>query len=147
MDELVQDMKVCLATTFAFYLKAHNFHWNVEGPLFPAYHKFFKNIYEDAFDAVDGIAEEIRTLGSFAPGSMTRYLELSKVDDEISFYDAHRMVKTLQMDNERVIDVLRTAQKKAETQGAVGLSNFLQDRIDKHYKHNWMLKATLGQSK
>ena len=147
MDELIEDMKVCLATTFAFYLKAHNFHWNVEGPMFPAYHKFFQKIYEDAFDAVDGIAEEIRTLGSFAPGSMTRYLELTKVDDEISFYDAHRMVKTLQMDNERVIDVLRKAQNQANKQNAVGLENFLQDRIDKHYKHNWMLKATLGQSK
>jgi starvation-inducible DNA-binding protein len=147
MDELIEDMKVCLATTFAFYLKAHNFHWNVEGPMFPAYHKFFQKIYEDAFDAVDGIAEEIRTLGSFAPGSMTRYLELTKVDDEISFYDAHRMVKTLQMDNERVIDVLRKAQNQANKQNAVGLENFLQDRIDKHYKHNWMLKATLGQNK
>jgi len=147
MDKLVEDMKVCLATTFAFYLKAHNFHWNVEGPLFPAYHKFFQKIYEDAFDAVDGLAEEIRTLGAYAPGAMSRYLELSKIEDEIGFSDAHRMVKILQMDNERVIDTLRVAQKQANDQNAVGLANFLQDRIDKHYKHNWMLKATLGQTK
>jgi len=147
MDELIEDMKVCLATTFAFYLKAHNFHWNVEGPLFYNYHKLFQKIYEDAFDAVDGLAEEIRTLGSFAPGAMSRYLELSKVDDEISFFDAQRMVKTLQMDNERVIAVLEKAQRTAAKEKCVGLENYLQDRIDRHYKHNWMLKATLGNAK
>ena len=70
MDELHKAAKVAFSSTFAFYLKAHNFHWNVEGSNFPQYHKFFQKIYEEIWGTTDDIAEHIRSLGAYAPGSM-----------------------------------------------------------------------------
>lgn len=141
MEELVAKMKVVLASTFAIYLKAHNFHWNVEGPNFPQFHGFFGDLYEEYFSAVDPIAEEIRTLGAYAPGSFVRYKEDSVVDDEINIPSALSMATKLREDNMKIIKILKDTQKTAEKENAVGLANFLQDRIDKHYKHDWMLRA------
>lgn len=141
MDELVEQMKVCLASTFAFYLKAHNFHWNVEGPNFPQYHSFFEGIYSDAWGAVDGIAEHLRTLKAYAPGSFSRYKDLSIVEDELNIPNAMSMVAKLEADNQKIIDQLFKTQMSAEKQKKTGLANFLQDRIDIHEKHGWMLRS------
>ena len=143
MEELVEKMKVVLATTFSFYLKAHNFHWNVEGPSFLQYHELFQKIYDEAFGAVDAIAEEIRTLDAYAPGSYTRYSQLSAIADEIAVPAAMQMVSKLYDDNQKCIEVLTDAFQVAEREKIVGLANFLQDSIDIHSKHSWMLKATL----
>ena len=142
MDELIEQMKVALASTFAFYLKAHNFHWNVEGPNFSQYHSFFEGIYTDAFGAVDGIAEHIRTLRSYAHGSFARYSQLSLIADEVNVPSAMAMVTKLADDNQVIIDHLTKVQKLAEAQNKTGLANYLQDRIDIHEKHGWMLNAT-----
>jgi starvation-inducible DNA-binding protein len=143
MDELIQQMKVVLASTFSLYLKSHYFHWNVEGPNFPQYHSFLDNFYNEVYDAVDGIAEEIRSLNSYAPGSLKRYSDLSKIEDETSIPDALRMIKILHMDNKIVIDELKKARKMAEDNDCYGLVNFLEDRLDKHFKHDWMLRSTI----
>jgi starvation-inducible DNA-binding protein len=141
MEELVSKMKVVLASTFAIYLKAHNFHWNVEGPTFPMFHDFFGDLYQEYFSAVDPIAEEIRTLGAYAPGSLVRYMEDSVVKDEINIPSALSMASKLKEDNMKIIVILKETQKLAEKENAVGLANFLQDRFDRHYKHDWMLKS------
>jgi len=141
MNELIEKMKVVLASTFAFYLKSHGFHWNVEGVYFPQLHSFFETIYTDAWKAVDKIAEEIRTLDAYAPGSLSRLLQLSVVEDQINIPTALKMVKELEINNNALINELRTAQKLAEKTDCVGLANFLQDRIDKHHKHAWMLRS------
>jgi starvation-inducible DNA-binding protein len=141
MEELVSKMKVVLASTFAIYLKAHNFHWNVEGPTFPMFHEFFGDLYEEYFSAVDPIAEEIRTLGAYAPGSFVRFEEDSVVKDEINIPSALSMATKLKEDNMKIIVILKETQKLAEKENAVGLANFLQDRIDRHYKHDWMLRS------
>lgn len=143
MKELVEKMKVTLASTFALYLKAHYFHWNVEGANFPQYHEFFGDLYEEVYGSIDPMAEEIRTLGAYAPGSFKRYSELSVIEDETNVPDALRMVKILQMDNKLVIDELKKARELAEKEGAFGLVNFLEDRLDKHWKHNWMLTSII----
>ena len=142
MDELVQQLKVCLASSFAFYLKAHNFHWNVEGPNFPQYHSFLDGLYNEVWGAVDSIAEHIRTLDAYAPGSLSRYGQLSVVDDQINIPSAQKMLIELHADNMRLINELEKAYRLADKNGKDGLSNFLQDRIDIHAKHGWMLKAT-----
>jgi len=141
MEELVSKMKVVLASTFAIYLKAHNFHWNVEGPTFPMFHDFFGDLYQEYFSAVDPIAEEIRTLGAYAPGSLVRFKEDSVVKDEINIPSALSMATKLKEDNMKIIVILKETQKLAEKENAVGLANFLQDRIDRHYKHDWMLRS------
>jgi starvation-inducible DNA-binding protein len=143
MDALIEKMKVALASAFALYLKAHYFHWNVEGANFPQYHEFFGDLYEEVYGSIDGMAEEIRTLGAYAPGSFKRYSELSVIEDETNVPDALRMVKILQLDNKLVIDELKKARELAEKEGAFGLVNFLEDRLDKHWKHNWMLTSII----
>lgn len=142
-EELVEKMKVVLASSFAFALKAQNFHWNVEGPNFLQYHDLFAKVYEEVFDAVDAIAEEIRTLNAYAPGSFTRYQQLSVVQDETSIPAAMAMIAKLNEDNTKVISALTEAFLAAEAAKVVGLANFLQDRIDIHSKHGWMLRATM----
>jgi len=142
MDELIQEMKVSLASNFVFYLKAHNFHWNVEGSNFPQYHEFLGDLWEETFDAVDGLAEHLRTLGAYAPGSLSRYSELSLVKDEVNIPSAPDMMKKLVSDNQTMIDQLTKTQALAESNRKMGLANYLQDRIDAHEKHGWMLRST-----
>lgn len=142
MDELVNLMRKALADSFAFYLKAHNFHWNVEGPDFKQYHDLFSGIYEEVFEAVDDIAEHIRALDAYAPGSLSKFAELTSINDNNSFPVAKVMVTELLSDNQKVITSLTEAFKMAERFSEIGLANFLQDRIDIHKKHGWMLRAT-----
>ena len=143
MDELVEQMKVSLASTFAFYLKAHGFHWNVEGANFPQYHEFLGNLWEEAFGAVDPIAEHLRTLDSFAPASFARYTDLSIIKDELNIPPAMSMMVKLTADNAAIIAQLTTTQALAEKNKKMGLANFLQDRIDAHEKHGWMLRSII----
>lgn len=142
MDDLIQQMKVCLASTFSFYLKAHNFHWNIEGPNFPQYHELFANVYEDAFGAVDQIAEQIRTLDAYAPGSMSRFLTLSIIDEQLNIPEARKMVIELESDNKNLITLLAKTYALAEKYNRLAISNFLQDRIQAHEKQGWQLRAT-----
>jgi starvation-inducible DNA-binding protein len=142
MDDLTQQMKVALASTFAFYLKAHNFHWNVEGPGFPQYHALFGDIYAEVWGAVDAIAEHIRTLDSYAPGSLRRFSQLSVIQDQVNIPDARGMLSELQTDNVELITELDKAFRLAEKADKSGIANFFQDRIDIHEKHGWMLRAS-----
>lgn len=139
--ELIDRLKIVLADTFCFYLKAHNFHWNVEGPNFPQYHEFFKTLYEETFDAIDSVAEHIRTLDAYAPGSLQRFKELSNIMDETTIPSGIVMCQKLLKDNDTLISDLMYAYTEAEKAKELGLSNFLQDRIDIHKKHGWMLRS------
>jgi len=143
MDELIEQMKVSLASTFAFYLKAHNFHWNVEGVNFPQFHSFFEGIYTDAWGAVDVIAEHLRTLDAYAPGSLSRFGELSLIKDEINIPSAIAMMTKLTTDNGTMIEQLTKTQALAEENNKMGLANYLQDRIDAHEKNGWMLRSII----
>jgi starvation-inducible DNA-binding protein len=141
MNDLIEEMKVSLASNFSFYLKSHNFHWNVEGVNFPQFHSFFEGIYTDAWNAVDGLAEHLRTLGAYAPGSYARYSDLSIIKDEVNIPTAMSMVLKLTADNEALIGQLTKTQALAEKENKMGLANYLQERIDAHEKNGWMLRA------
>jgi starvation-inducible DNA-binding protein len=145
MDELVQAMKKSLADTFAFYLKAQGFHWNVEGPNFPQYHALFDTIYNEVYGSIDQFAEEIRSLDAYAPASFARFSELTSLEDEIQILNAQGMLAKLLADNDVVLASLEQAYELAEVAHNHGLSNFLAERQDAHKKHAWMLKATLKQ--
>jgi starvation-inducible DNA-binding protein len=140
-EELVEALKKAQATSFAFYLKAHNFHWNVEGPDFAQYHDFLSNLYNEVFIAVDTIAELIRTLQAYAPGSLTRFKELSAIEDELSVPKGLVMIARLNGDNQRLLIVLNEVYRIAEAQSKFGISNAIQDRITAHEKHGWMLRS------
>ena len=141
MDPLVESLKKALASTFAFYLKAHNYHWNVEGHGFSQYHTFLGTLYTEVFDAVDDIAEHIRTLDAYVPGSFVRFQQLSSIEDELGVPSGRAMMSKLYADNMRVLADLQAAHSVAETMGKRGIVNFLEDRIDTHEKHSWMLRS------
>jgi starvation-inducible DNA-binding protein len=143
MDELKQAMKQAFANSFAFYLKAQFFHWNVEGILFPQLHTFFGDIYEEVYGSIDPFAENIRKLGSYAPGSFSRLSQLAAINDEERIPPAKDMLEILLQDNDVILESIKAAYDAAEAVGAHGLSNFLAERQDAHMKHGWMLRATL----
>ena len=84
MDELKKAMKIAFASEYAFAIKAQNFHWNVEGPLFPQLHMLFATVYEEVYGAIDDFAENIRKLGSYTPASFQRFSMLTQVEDELN---------------------------------------------------------------
>lgn len=131
-----------LSTTFMFYVEAHIFHWNVTGPRFSQLHAFFGEIYEDAFEAVDGLAEHLRALKCMAPQTSAELFDPSAVHIEAPVADADAMVARLDADNNVLMTVLKNAQEAAEAEEEVGVANFLQDRIDRHAKWGWMLRST-----
>ena len=141
-NTLIDSMKVLHATNFAFYLKMHFFHWNVTGPNFPQYHEFFGNLYEDIHNAADDIAEHIRAIEGYAPGSFQRFKELSLVQDQIEVIPAHEMIMQALADNNIMIQTLKNTYKLADAFGEIGLANYLQDRTDIHKKHGWMIRST-----
>ena len=141
MEELVSEMKVALATSYTYQLKAHYYHWNVEGPNFPQYHDFFGKLYEELHGAVDPIAEEIRSLDAYAPGSFSRFMELTEIEDETNVPMAREMALKLLRDNDTVLNTLNVAFKLADQFDRQGLADFVAGRIDVHNKHAWMLRS------
>ena len=141
MDTLIEIMRKVLADTFAMYLKAHNYHWNVEGSNFPQYHEFFGNLYEELHGAVDPIAEQVRALDAYAPGSFARFSELTDIEDELTVPDGVEMARRLMTDNEIVLSTLNITFKLADTMDKQGLADFIAGRIDTHSKHGWMLRS------
>ena len=141
METLIEMMRKVLADTFAMYLKAHNYHWNVEGSNFPQYHDFFGNLYQELHGAVDPIAEEIRALDAYVPGSLSRFLELTEIEDELSIPNGVEMARRFMVDNQKVIMTLDMAFKLADELDQQGLADFIAGRLDAHKKHGWMLRS------
>ncbi len=140
---LIDELKKVHADAFTFYLKAHFYHWNVEGPNFPQYHDFLQNLYQEVFASIDSFAELIRTLDSYAPGTLTRLKELTSIEETDDVPDAKTMMTRLLQENNILRASLLTAYTTADTTGEVGISNFLQDRIQAHEKHSWMLRSII----
>ena len=138
-------LRVALANTFAYYFKAHSFHWNVEGIHFPSLHRLFGEIYEDAWQAVDRLAEELRAVGEYAPVSLSSIQRGSLILGRTDVPNASDMLVALIADNETVITTLHAAYMEAEANMQHGLSNTLAERLDTHNKFGWMLKATAKQ--
>jgi len=143
MDELIKAAKIAFATEFNYYLKAHYFHWNVEGLLFQQFHKLFEGIYLEVYGNIDSFAENIRKLGGYTPGSFTRFSMLSQIDDELQVPPAVQMVAELLADSEKTYKVLKLVYDLAEANAKHGFSNFLAERMDAYDKHAWMLRSTL----
>jgi len=141
MEQLIQQLKVILGTNFGLYLKSHNYHWNIEGNNFPQYHDFLNNFYNEVFLQNDLIAEHIRYLDAYAPGSFSRFMELSAVEDSTTVPDPLTMMITLKNDNDKYIMQLRAGIILAEQAGEPAVGNFLQDLLGAHQKKSWMLRS------
>ena len=144
MEQLIQQLKVILGTNFALYLKSHNYHWNIEGLNFPQYHDFLNTFYTEVFAQIDPIAEHIRYLDSYAPGSMERFLELADIEEAVDIIpSALSMMTQLKSDNDRYIIHLRAGVAAAEQANEPAVGNFLQDLLGAHQKKAWMLRSII----
>jgi len=143
MDELQRALKIAFASEYSFALKAQNFHWNVEGPLFPQLHKLFGKIYEEVYDSIDPFAENIRKIKAYTPASYARFSVLSGVEDATDILPPEAMIAELLADSERMQEMFKIVFQASEELGEHGLSDFLAGRQDAHAKHSWMLRATL----
>ena len=141
MEQLIEQMKTILGTTFGLYFKAPSYHWNIEGPDFAQYHDFLGNFYTAVFANVDPIAEHLRALDSYAPVALSRMLELSDVEETDIIPPALTMLLNLKNDNERYMVHLRAGIAAAEAANEPAVSNFLQDILDQHQKQGWMLRS------
>ena len=144
MEQLIQQLKVILGTNFALYLKAHNYHWNIEGSNFPQYHSFLDGFYNEVFGQTDDIAEHIRQLDSYVPGSMERFLELADIEEAVdNIPTAQSMIQNIKYDNDRFIVHLRAGIAAANQADEPAVSNFLQDLLGAHQKKAWMLRSII----
>ena len=145
---LADNLKVLLASVYSFSIKVQYFHWNVEGDNFPQYHEFFGNLYEEVYNnSVDKIAEYIRTLDVYAPGSFTRFQELSIIEDQLKVPRAELMFEELYHDNSKLIDLLNQCFASAESENKQGIANFIAERLDAQAKHQWMIRSILKKQR
>jgi len=140
-------LKTYLASTFAYYLKAHMFHWNVEGPDFGQLHKFFQKIYEDAFGAVDPIAEYIRTTEEYAPGSFQRFQELTQIQGQTKVPRARLMLEELLADTQTMKDMSKQLFDAATAEGREDVANFAAERQSAHGKYMWQIRSYLKDAR
>ena len=140
---LSDNLKILLASQFAYYIKAHYFHWNVEGNDFYQLHKFFQKIYEDAYSAVDPLAEYIRSLDEYAPGSLERFQELSQIPGQTKVPRARLMIEELLADSEIMIDLLNQVFAVATEENKQDIANFMAERLAAQNKFAWQLKSFL----
>jgi starvation-inducible DNA-binding protein len=132
-----------LADTYTLYLKTHNYHWNVEGPMFQTLHTMFELQYNELALAVDLIAERIRALGHYAPGSYAQYAKLSSISEETGVPAAQDMIKSLVKGNEAVSKTARALFPVVEKSADEPTADLLTQRMQIHEKTAWMLRSLL----
>ena len=144
---LSDNLKVLLASTQSFAIKTQNFHWNVEGSNFPQYHDFFNTLYEDVNATIDPIAEYIRILGHYTPGSLTRYTELSIIQDQIKVPRAELMFVELLQDCETILQLVTAMFDEAANENQHGIENYMAELQDLYGKKAWFIRSTLKRER
>ena len=132
-----------LADTYILYLKTHSFHWNVEGPMFQALHQMFMDQYTETWNAIDPIAERIRALGHYAPGSYKQYVKLASVKESEGVPKASGMIRELIEGQEAVARTARSVLPLADGANDQPTLDLLTQRLDIHEKNAWMLRSLL----
>ncbi len=134
-----------LADTYTLYLKTHNFHWNVTGPMFQTLHLMFMTQYNESWLAVDLIAERIRALGFHAPGSYAQFAALTSIPDSAGVPKAREMIQQLVAGQETVTRTAREILPIAEQAGDQPTVDLLSARMEVHEKNAWMLRSLLEE--
>ena len=145
-EEIAEGLKRLLADSYALYVKTHNFHWNVEGPLFNTLHTMFEEQYTELAEAIDVIAERIRALGVYAPGSFTQFGELSSIPDESGVPSAEDMIRKLVDGQETVVRTAREVLPAASEADDEPTVDLLTQRMQIHEKNAWMLRSMLSDN-
>lgn len=142
-EEIAQGLSKLLADTYTLYLKTHNFHWNVTGPMFQTLHLMFETQYTELALAVDVIAERIRSLGFPAPGTYKQYVQLSSIKEEEGIPAAKDMIRLLVEGQEAVVRTARSLYPSVEAARDEATADLLTQRIQLHEKTAWMLRSLL----
>lgn len=143
MEELINALKVVQADHYAVYFKAHGYHWNTEGKGFPMYHDFYAMISDDVYGAIDGIAENIRKLGAYAPFKMSRFMEMTTVPETEVGPSCEAMNADLLMAINQVIVTVNRAFDLATAANEQGIADDLAARDGMLKKWRWQLQASL----
>jgi starvation-inducible DNA-binding protein len=144
---LSDNLKVLLASTQSFAIKSQNFHWNVEGSDFPQYHEFFDTLYNDVNDTIDKIAEYIRILGHYTPGSLSRYTELSIIQDQTKIPRAELMFAESLQDSEKMIELVVSMFDEATNERQQGIANYMAELQDLYAKKAWFIRSILKKER
>ena len=144
---LSDNLKVLLASTQSFAIKSQNFHWNVEGSNFPQYHEFFDTLYGDVSDTIDKIAEYIRILGGYTPGSLTRYAELSVIQDQTKIPRAELMFAETLQDCNTMIELVTGMFDEATQERQQGIANYMAELQDLYAKKAWFIRSILKKER
>ncbi len=141
---IAEGLSHLLADTYTLYLKTHNYHWNVVGPMFNTLHLMFETQYNELALAVDEIAERIRALGEPAPGTYREFAELSSVTEDTDAPDATEMIRRLVAGQETVVRTARSIFPAVEQANDEPTADLLTQRMQVHEKTAWMLRSMLA---
>jgi starvation-inducible DNA-binding protein len=141
---ITEGLSRLLADTYTLYLKTHNYHWNVTGPMFQTLHLMFEGQYNELAMAVDLIAERIRALGAPAPGSYAEFTRLSSIGEDDDQPDAEEMIRRLVAGQEGVARTARSVFPVVETAHDEATADLLTQRLQVHEKTAWMLRSLLA---
>ncbi len=141
---VVEALERLLATSYTLYLKTHNYHWNVTGPMFATLHTMFEMQYTELALAVDEIAERIRALDAYAPGSYTEFARLSAVHEEVGHPASVEMLRALVADQRAVEASARAVIQAADVVGDQASADLGTRRLQVHEKNGWMLRSHLA---
>lgn len=133
-----------LADTYTLYLRTHQYHWNVTGPMFQTLHLMFETQYNELALAVDAIAERIRALGVRAPGSYSEFAALASISEDDDTPDAEEMIRRLVLGQEAVVRTARSIFAAVEVAGDEPTADLLTQRMQVHEKTAWMLRSLLA---
>lgn len=142
--EIAEGLSRLLADSYTLYLKTHNYHWNVTGPMFNTLHQMFEDEYTELAIAVDEIAERIRALGHAAPGTYKAYADLTVIPEEEDVPDAETMLRNMVAGHEAVARTARQVFPVAENASDEPTADLLTQRMQVHEKTAWMLRSMLG---
>ncbi len=143
-EAIAQGLSRLLADTYTLYLKTHNFHWNVTGPMFSTLHVLFEEHYTEFATAIDEIAERIRALGFPAPGSFQQFGALSSIEEETGLPNAEEMLRQLVLGQEAVVRTARSILPIAGDANDEPTVDLLTQRMQIHEKNAWMLRSLLA---
>jgi len=141
--QIAEGLSKLLADSYTLYIKTHNFHWNVTGSQFQMLHDLFEKQYLDLAEAVDEIAERIRALGHFAPGSYSQFSQLTSIKEETEHPDSTDMIKQLIEGQEIIVKTAREMFPIVEEAGDEATADLLTQRMQLHEKNAWMLRSLL----
>ncbi len=142
-EKIALGLSRVLADTYSLYLKTHNFHWNVEGPMFNTLHLMFMDQYTELWTALDAVAERIRSLGFPAPGTGKEFSKLTSIEETEGQPEALDMVRLLVAGHEAVARTARQVFPAAEKAGDESTCDLLTQRLQVHEQTAWMLRSLL----